>query len=254
LSSNEFILIPFNFQIMKNLALLLFGFMLVNTLVAQTLSGGWKHQGDTTTTIWIIAEGYYMKTTFTTAGNRFVSASGGLLTQLSESIQLEVEYNSARKEDVGNYHLYDFSLQGNTLTTKHHDDEQKWVLIDDGKPGALSGAWLFSGRRQKPEEEIQPYTPGVRKTMKIMSGTRFQWAAYNTETKEFFGTGGGTYTTQGDKYTENIDVFSRDNSRVGASLIFSMKLEEPNWYHTGKSSKGDIIYERWSRRRSFADQ
>jgi hypothetical protein len=239
---------------MKNLVWFLAGFLFVNNAVSQTLSGAWKYNGDTTTTFWIIAEGYYMKSTFTTVGNRFVSASGGLFEQLSASIQLEVEFNSAKKEDVSSFHLYDFSLQGNTLTTKHHDDIQKWVRIDDGKPGTLSGAWLFSGRKQKPGDEIQPYTPGVRKTMKIMSGTRFQWAAYNTETKEFLGTGGGTYTTVNGKYTENIDVFSRDNSRVGASLTFDMALQEPHWFHSGKSSKGDNIYERWSRRQSFTGQ
>jgi len=133
-------------------------------------------------------------------------------------------------------------------------DEETWNRIDDGKPGLLFGAWLFSGRKTKPEDEIAPYTPGVRKTMKIMSGTRFQWAAYNTETKEFLGTGGGTYTTANGKYTENIDVFSRDNSRVGASLSFDMEVKDPHWFHSGKSSKGDPIYERWSKRKSFAGQ
>jgi hypothetical protein len=228
--------------------------VIANPVQAQSLEGAWQLQKDTVTTTWIIADGYYMKATFTTLGNRFVSASGGIIKQLTNSIEVEVEFNSAKKEDVGSYHLYDFSVAGNTLTIKHHEDAQKWTRVDDGKPGQLSGAWLFSGRRTTPEEEIKPYTPGVRKTMKIMSGTRFQWAAYNTETKEFMGTGGGTYTTQNGKYTENIDVFSRDNNRVGASLSFDMEVKKPHWYHSGKSSKGDPIYERWSLRKSFEGQ
>ena len=95
---------------------------------------------------------------------------------------------------------------------------------------------------------IEKRTPGARKTMKILSGTRFQWIAYNNETKEFFGTGGGTYTTTDGKYTETIEFFSRDNSRVGAKLEFNYALEDGQWRHSGKSSKGDPMDEVWSQR------
>ncbi|MCK5105463.1 MAG: hypothetical protein KAR17_21715, partial [Cyclobacteriaceae bacterium] len=80
------------------------------------------------------------------------------------------------------------------------------------------------------------------------SGTRFQWIAYNSETKEFMGTGGGTFTTKDGKYIENIDFFSRDNSRVGASLEFEYELKGNDWHHKGFSSRGDPIYEIWSLR------
>jgi hypothetical protein len=82
-----------------------------------------------------------------------------------------------------------------------------------------------------------------------LSGTRFQWIAYNTETRQFMGTGGGTYSTKDGKYTENIDFFSRDNSRVGASLQFDFELKDNDWHHKGLSSKGDPIYEIWSLRK-----
>jgi hypothetical protein len=241
---------------MKKVCLLSIALLLFAHLFSQTtsLEGAWQRNRDTLTTVWIIAEGYFMRANYTMDGNRFVSASGGIFKQLTSSIEVEVEFNSANKNDVGSYHLYDFTLSGDVLTTRHHEEEHKWTRVDDGKPGALLGAWLFSGRKTNPTDDLAPYTPGVRKTMKIMSGTRFQWAAYNTETKEFLGTGGGTYTTSDGKYIENIDVFSRDNSRIGASLHFEMKIEEPHWYHTGKSSKGDMIYERWSRRKSFDNQ
>jgi len=240
-------------------SLLLFGAVMFNAAIAfgqnqQSVKGSWQMQQDSLTYIWIIADDYYMTVAFTTNGNRFFSATGGKLKSIEKSIELAVEFNSINKDDVGNTHLLDFRLDKNKLITKHHEDEENWKRIDDGMPGSLAGAWLFSGRKTKPEDEIAPYTPGARKTMKIMSGTRFQWAAYNTETKEFFGTGGGTYTTQQGRYTENIDVFSRDNTRVGASLSFDMQLAEPHWFHSGKSSKGDPIYERWSRRKSFDGQ
>ena len=117
--------------------------------------------------------------------------------------------------------------------------------IDAGQPDDLAGAWLISGRMR--DGEIQERsTDRPRKTMKILSGKRFQWIAYNTETKQFMGSGGGTYTTVDGKYTENIEFFSRDDNRVGASLKFNYELKDGKWHHSGKSSKGKPIYEVWS--------
>ena len=85
--------------------------------------------------------------------------------------------------------------------------------------------------------------------MKILSGTRFQWIAYNTETGAFPGTGGCTYTTIDNQYTENIDFFSRDNSRVGASLSFDYEFIDGIWNHSGLNSRGEPFFEFWNPRR-----
>jgi hypothetical protein len=88
---------------------------------------------------------------------------------------------------------------------------------------------------------------GTRQTYKMLTGTKFQWVAIDPGKKQFSGTGGGSYTFKDGKYTENIEFFSRDNTRVGASLSFDGKLEDGNWHHSGLSSKGAKIYEVWSR-------
>ncbi|MEM8527706.1 MAG: hypothetical protein AAGG68_23895, partial [Bacteroidota bacterium] len=64
-------------------------------------------------------------------------------------------------------------------------------------------------------------------------------------TKQFLGTGGGTYTAKDGKYVEHITFFSRDDSRVGASLAFDYEVIDGNWHHRGLSSKGKPIYEIW---------
>lgn len=89
-------------------------------------------------------------------------------------------------------------------------------------------------------------TPRDRRTIKILSGGRFQWLAFNSATGEFSGTGGGTYTIDGDQYTEHITFFSRDDSRVGAILDFTFEIKNGKWHHRGQSSKGQPIYEIWS--------
>jgi len=137
-----------------------------------------------------------------------------------------------------------FDIKGDKISFEN--DEKIWTRIDTGKPGDLAGAWLMSGRVR--DGKISRREPGPRKTMKILSKTRFQWIAYNTETWKFSGSGGGTYTAEDGKYVENIEFFSRDSSRVGASLSFDYEIIENEWHHSGLSSKGKPIHEIWSPR------
>jgi hypothetical protein len=102
----------------------------------------------------------------------------------------------------------------------------------------------MSGRVRNGQKQLRD-TNRPRKTMKILSGTRFQWIAYNTETKKFMGTGGGTYTTKNGNYNENIEFFSRDNSKSGLKLKFDYEIIDNQWNHKGFSSKGDPLHEIW---------
>ena len=87
--------------------------------------------------------------------------------------------------------------------------------------------------------------------MKTLSGTRFQWIAYNVETKNFENTGGGTYTTIDGKYTENIAFFTKTAESVGKSLEFNYSFVDGHWRHQGQKSTGGPLDERWTRRSEF---
>ena len=191
------------------------------------------------------ANGYQVATEYDLQGN-FLSTNGGTWS-LEEDFMTEVpEFHTKKPSRVGQSTRFQIGLSDNSLSII---DGPTWTRIDSGAPGALAGAWLMSGRKQDGTGAMQMRdTSGPRKTMKILSGTRFQWIAYNTETKEFMGTGGGWYETIDGKYTENIEFFSRDVTRVGASLTFDFSLVEGHWHHSGLSSKGEPIYEIWSLR------
>jgi hypothetical protein len=45
---------------------------------------------------------------------------------------------------------------------------------------------------------------------------------------------------------ETIAFFSRDNSRVGASLGFDYQVIDGEWHHSGLSSAGQPIFEIWT--------
>ena len=162
---------------------------------------------------------------------------------IGDTMTEKVEFNSKNSERVGTEVSFEVFINDSIMGIV--GSKMKLKRIDNGLPGKLQGAWLMSGRKRDGEIHSRD-TSRPRKTMKIMSGTRFQWIAYNTETKQFMGTGGGAYTTTNGEYTEHIGFFSRDDSRVGVSLNFNYSLVDRKWHHSGLSSKGDPIYEIWS--------
>ena len=228
-------------------SLLLFAAAFSFTLVAQDVStndliGGWETQADDGSTVSVImTDGYFSATSYTS--EQFNFTIGGSWEMSGNTMRQTIEFNTAQPDQVGTVVELPITVRSKTKVTA---GDFTYTRIDDGSPGKLEGAWLITGRMR--DGEISRRTPGARKTMKILSGTRFQWIAYNTETKKFMGTGGGTYTTKNGKYVENIDFFSRDQSRVGAALDFKFELKDGDWHHSGKSSKGNDIYEIWSLR------
>jgi hypothetical protein len=229
---------------MKAFPIIILFNMFFATLEAQSkLYGAYQNINDDVTTIRIYTNEIFSVAVF--KKNEFVSTYGGKYKLDGNELTEVIEFDTQKPEQVGKelkktlkWKKNDWTFDGEIVPFKS---------LDNGGPGKLAGAWLITGRFS--ENEMNKITPGARRTMKILSGTRFQWIAYNVETKEFFGTGGGAYKTENGKYIENIDFFSRDNSRVGASLEFNFVMQpDGTWRHSGKSSKGDPIDEVWTMR------
>lgn len=231
------------------LLLALSAFVPLSNQSDNRLTGAWEWREGNEIRTAIFTPGHYAVTAYDLAGKKFIDTRGGSWQINGKNLVLKEEFNTAEKEQVGKESRVPFTVKGKTLSVSlsHTDGKpRQWTQLDAGGPGKLAGAWLITGRVV--DDGMQKITPGARRTMKILSGTRFQWIAYNTDTKEFFGAGGGTYSTENGKYTENIQFFSRDNSRVGQSLEFDFSLEDGNWRHKGLSSKGDPIDEVWTKR------
>ena len=215
--------------------------------IASEIDGAWRSiaydsVGNQLSVVSIVANDYISIATYSSGGGEFIGTHGGAYIYDGEKATYTTEFNSLDPEQVGTTVDVQIEKKGNQLFI--NGGAVPWSRIDDGTPGELHGAWFITGRKRN--GELSYRKPGARRTMKILSGSRFQWIAFNDETKEFKGTGGGTYTTEGGAYTENIEFFSRDNSRVGASLGFDYSLKDGDWHHSGMSSKGKPIYEIWS--------
>ena len=218
---------------------------------AQNIIGAWEttsttKNGDQLKSVVIFAEGYQVLTTYNATTGKFIHTNGGTWTLDGNTMTEKIEFHTDSPERVGTEVSFKVRITANEIQIV--DRPLKLKRLDDGSPGKLQGAWLMSGRIKDGITQSRN-TNRPRKTMKILSGTRFQWIAYNTETKQFMGTGGGTYTTNNGEYVENIEFFSRDDSKVGISLNFNYELIDGNWHHRGLSSKGEPIHEIWSMRR-----
>jgi hypothetical protein len=231
-------------------------FSVNNELRSQTsnkeLIGAWEStfvdgQGRQSKLSMIIADGFMAMTAYNTEDGDFIATLGGKWRADWENFSITYEFDTSDSTQVGGVSTMPYSLTGNTLV---FNNDKFWTRVDDGSPGDLGGAWEIIGRKRNGEmQDLSARRTGPRKTMKILSGTRFQWIAFNTETKRFSGTGGGSYTTNEDGlYIEKIEFFSRDKSRVGQHLSFDYKLVNGDWVHKGLSSKGQPIHEVWGLR------
>ncbi|MDB5190594.1 MAG: rane or secreted protein [Segetibacter sp.] len=212
---------------------------------AGNITGAWKLQSNTTDQVIILVDGYITHTGYNKNDRKFLFTEGGKFELQKEKLSVIYEFDTRQKDRIGKSVIYNILLNNHQLVADINGKKETWNRIDKGKEN-LAGLWHITARKQD-EKVIPIHQAGPRKTIKILSASWFQWAAINPETKEFFGTGGGSYIFNNGKYIENIEFFSRDSSRVGASLSFGGKLENGNWHHSGLSSKGDPIYEVWSK-------
>lgn len=218
---------------------------------SQSFIGAWEGYYDSENgikikTVVTFAEGYQVMTMYEAKTGKFITTNGGTWKIDGNIMTEKIEFDTSNPEKVGTEVSFEVFISDTEMGIV--GQEMKLKRIDKGVPGKLQGAWLMSGRVRDGKTQTRDTTI-PRKTMKVLSGTRFQWIAYNTATKQFMGTGGGTYTTIDGKYTENIEFFSRDDAKVGLSLAFDYNLENGDWNHKGFSSKGDALHEIWSIRK-----
>ncbi|MEC7754261.1 membrane or secreted protein [Roseivirga sp. UBA1976] len=196
----------------------------------------------------LIEEPYVFYTEFDEEGKRFIGSQGGMVEIIANKLFYTNEFNTWDESQIGQRVEMTAELKANKVTFSYTVGEATNTMvfnrIDTGNSD-LAGAWRITDRMQ--EGEMRAMSQGARKTIKVITGTRFQWAAYNPENKQFSGTGGGTISLKDGKYTEHIEFFSRNPDRVGASLTFNYEVNGSKWVHSGLSSAGEPIKEIWTR-------
>ena len=224
--------------------------VLLTTMVqAQNIKGAWR-MGDPKgkNAVLIIDSNYLVFSQYDLAGKEFDYTEGGTFNLKDGELVYTSEFHSKKAERVGEVETWKVKSKGKKLELTTSGNKKLTLDRIDSSSSPMAGVWHITGRVQEGSDKmVKIHQTGTRKTIKVLSDTRFQWIAIDPAAKGFYGTGGGVYTAKDGKYTENIEFFSRDNSRVGASLIFNWKLDNGQWDHSGLSSKGDPIHEIWEK-------
>ena len=199
----------------------------------NSVNGTWQTQAPSGATVLLtIADHYLIQTTY--EPTRFIATTGGSFQPDGDAVNLLVEFDTVDSSRVGQREHPKLAVRDNQLVMSSPAGTRTFSRVAE-TPTPLTGLWRITGRANT-TGELTSMQRGPRKTIKLLTGSRFQWVAINPETKQFFGTGGGTYTLNNGKYTETIHFFSRDNSRAGKSLTFDATVTQDEWLHSGQSS------------------
>ena len=187
----------------------------------------------------LMDEEYFVETQYIEEPPQFLLTRGGFYELKDKHFMVNLEFNSKFEQDG----MKQMNIESSVKT---------WDKIS--KPQLeLDGKWLMAGRVRNNKEQSRDITR-PRKTMKFLKDGFFQWIAFNTETFQFFGSGGGYYSAEEERYTEHIEYFSRNNTSVGRVLPFKYFISGIDWHHQGFSSKGDPIHEIWSARAGYKNE
>jgi hypothetical protein len=216
---------------------------------ALAVTGAWGYGPTDNRTVMIFSGNVFAVANYDVPGKKFISSYGGTWKLDGDKLVRTIEWNSKDSSTVGKVWTQDAGTAGNSLTIS--GSNEKWSRLDDGGPGALAGAWIITGNfnNDKASKRANPFGP--RRTMKVLSGKQFHWIAYNVATKQFQNAGGGTYTTDNGKYTENIEFFTKTAESVGKSLVFDYSFVDGDWRHRGQKSTGGPMDECWTKRETL---
>ena len=203
--------------------------LLIFTITTYSQSDVYSYTENGTINRIIIDKNYFVMASYKVDTNKFVKTIGGFYSENGSKLNVDLEFNSNYKND--------------SISKIKIEKKANWKKISL-KENDLQGKWLMVGRVRNGNEQRRSLDR-PRKTMKFLINGYFQWIAFNTETFQFSGSGGGKYITKDGKYIESIEYFSRDDSKVGLNLEFDYELINKEWNHKGFSSKGDPLHEIW---------
>jgi hypothetical protein len=154
---------------------------------------------------------------------------------LGQAIPFEVKYENGQWFHTGYAKLFEFDPEtGENVITDSAKIEEIWERTDAPlSQDGLVGTWQLESYKGEGDSLRSEY-PDFVSYVKLITPTHFVWVHYLSEGDQVLAEGGGTYTYNGDTYTETLKfVYPSGSGQVGTVLPFDCKIEGDTWYHTG---------------------
>ena len=107
----------------------------------------------------------------------------------------------------------------------------------------LEGTWEMVSQKAVYPDSTVDRTDQIPYTLKILNSTHFSFGRQIGEEEVY--AGGGTYSYDGETYTEHISYHSAAGL-AGQSIVFDARVDGDTWHHTGDI--GDFVLEEVWRR------
>ncbi len=233
--------------------LLAFALGFSNFIMGQSIAGVWEQvNANGNTSRLICTDNYLMFAIFRTADQQFLSTSGGnfeiLKADSQKILSFKRDFNSEDSTLVGLTIANVFSLVNDNLTIAQGPLAGTWLrIIEKSNTEPFSNAlWRLRAKEDK-SFKMQTVFKGPLKTIKLFSGEYFQWASFNIDTHQFFGTFGGSFSKKKEKYVEKITFSSKRNKDVNTLFEYDCTLNGKDWIHSRQSILGERVHEIWEK-------
>lgn len=221
---------------------------------AQILNGAWRlveknNQPVENEAIKLFSNTYFTYAAYDKATGEFTEASGGTysLNKLSYKEYLDIDSNEPEHSGQTVEYLNVLEEDQLILTNLKTGAKEKWVRFDKADNYQMAFCWRIHKKKDQGDTGWRTIAYRPRKTLKMLTNSRYQVLALNSETGQFVGSSGGRWTGEDDTYIEHVEFFSKDQTNVGRSLEFKRAFVEGLWLHTGKTTKGEDMMEKWHR-------
>jgi hypothetical protein len=108
------------------------------------------------------------------------------------------------------------------------------------------GTWKLASYKYSASGNFVPVAKGDQH-IKLITATHFMWAESDSTTKKVSEMAGGTYTLNGNTYTESIDFGLGMENYLGHKQTFTLMVEGDQLFLTGMLSDGYHVGEVWQR-------
>ena len=113
--------------------------------------------------------------------------------------------------------------------------------------GSLLGTWQLASFKYGTNQPGFTDASKDQCRIKLITETHYTWVEYDVATKKVNGSAGGTYSLNGNTYTESKDFGLGMDRYLGQKHAYTIQVDGDKLYLSGSLSDGLKIEENWRR-------